>query len=201
MLNKTSNSKAQEAAEDIFFGQIVIIWARWFLISAGAVIALWSATDENQLILAILTLVVLMGMNFFTHGRYITGKPVNQFLLLFANLIDVGVITLMVVYWPGHQGVDSNFFILYYPILLAWALVFSPGITIVFSLITLAVYAAACLLGSDPQVILSVAGFETLVARLITLGAMAGLGTYYYRRQRDSLRALTAKPLPAFFNK
>ncbi len=199
MLNKTSNSKAQEAAEDVFFGQIVIIWARWFLITAGSVIALWSATNEDQLILAILTVVVLMGMNFFIHGRYITGKPVNKFLLLFANLIDVGVITLMVLYWPGQKGLESNFFILYYPILLAWALVFSPEITILFSLITLAVYAAACLFGADPQTLLSIADFETLVARLITLGAMAGLGTYYYRRQRDSLRALTAKPLPAFF--
>jgi hypothetical protein len=199
MLNKSSNSKAQEAAEDIFFGQIVIIWARWFLIAAGAVVALWSATDENQLILAILTVVVLMGMNFFVHGRYMTGKPVNKFLLLFANLIDVAVITLMVLFWPGQAGMNSNFFILYYPILLAWALVFSPEITIIFSLITLAVYTAACLLGGDVQLAWSIAGFETLVARLITLGAMAGLGTYYYRRQRDSLRALTAKPLPTFF--
>ena len=28
-------SAAQEAAEDIFFGQIVIIWARWFVIITG----------------------------------------------------------------------------------------------------------------------------------------------------------------------
>ena len=33
-------SLAQESAEDIFFGQIAIIWARWFLIAAGAIIAL-----------------------------------------------------------------------------------------------------------------------------------------------------------------
>ena len=29
-------SPEQEAAEDVFFGQSVIIWARWFVILAGA---------------------------------------------------------------------------------------------------------------------------------------------------------------------
>ena len=198
MLNQLSNSKAKEFAEDIFFGQISIIWARWFLIAAGTIVALWSAVDASQLILAVLTLVALMAVNFFAHGRYITGKPVNQFLLLFGNLLDVTIITFLVVFWSGQTGLHSNFFILYYPMLLAWALVFPPSVTIVFSLITLVVYAGACLLGTDPSLMFSIAGFETLTMRLITLGAMAGLGTYYYRRQRDSLRALTAKPLAAF---
>ena len=198
MLNQPSNSKAKESAEDIFFGQISIIWARWFLIAAGTVIALWSAIDTSQLILAVLTLVALMAVNFFAHGRYITGKPVNQFLLLFGNLLDVTIITFLVVFWSNQTGLHSNFFILYYPMLLAWALVFPPSVTIVFSLITLVVYAGACMLGTDPRLMFSLAGFETLTMRLITLGAMAGLGTYYYRRQRDSLRALTAKPLAAF---
>lgn len=197
MFNQTSNSRAKEAAEDIFFGQIVIIWARWFLIAAGAVIALWSATTPTQLTLAILTLMVLMGMNFFTHTRYLMGQPVNKFLLLFANLIDVAIITLLVFFWNGKTGLESDFFILYYPILLAWALVFPPTVTIIFSLITLAVYAAACMF-VNPQFVFTLTGFEILAARLVTLGAMAGLGTYYYRRQRDSLRVLTAKPMPIF---
>lgn len=197
MLNQTSNSKAKEAAEDIFFGQIVIIWARWFLIAAGAVIALWSATTPSQLTLAILTLMVLMGINFFTHTRYLMSQPVNKFLLLFANLIDVAIITLLVFFWNGKTGLESDFFILYYPILLAWALVFPPTITIIFSLITLVVYAAACLF-IDPQTLLTIGGLNMLTTRLVTLGAMAGLGTYYYRRQRDSLRVLSAKPMPIF---
>ena len=28
----------QEAAEDVFFGQVVMIWARWFLIAAGVLL-------------------------------------------------------------------------------------------------------------------------------------------------------------------
>ena len=199
--NRVAPTKAQEAAEDIFFGQIAIIWARWFLIAAGAVITLWSG--EDQFMTGIIALVILMVMNFFFHARYMTGKPVNQFLLLFGNMVDLAVVTSLVIFWsPGQTGLDSHFFILYYPMLFAWALVFSPRITIAFSVITLATYTMTCLgfthfaHGHD---MLTANQLQTLASRLITLGAMGGLGTYYYRRQRDSLRALvSAKMAPVF---
>jgi len=35
-----ARTHAKEAAEDIFFGQVVIIWARWFLIAGGAVLTI-----------------------------------------------------------------------------------------------------------------------------------------------------------------
>src|SRR4051812_32763894 len=94
--NRVAPTKAQEAAEDIFFGQIAIIWARWFLITAGAVVVLWAG--EDQFMIGIIMLVVLMSMNFFFHGRYMMGKPVNQFLLLFGNLVDLAVITALVIF-------------------------------------------------------------------------------------------------------
>ena len=191
-------TKAQEAAEDIFFGQIAIIWARWFLITAGAVVVLWAG--EDQFMVGILMLVVLMSMNFFFHARYLMGKPVNQFLLLLGNLVDLGMITALVIFGNAHQtGVNSNFFVLYYPLLFTWALVFSPRITIVFSAITLSLYTVACLFFSGTPLVLDGGQIHTLIANIITLGAMSGLGTYYYRRQRDSLRALVAaKPSPLF---
>jgi hypothetical protein len=199
MLNHSiSHTRAQEAAEDVFFGQIVIIWARWFLIFAGGIITLWSAKDMLQFSLSILTLLVLMGMNFFSHARYLTGKPINKSLLLLANLVDIGVITVLVAFWSDQTGLNSNFYILYYPVLFAWALVFSPSITSLFSLITLTAYCATCLLRTDSPLMFSVAGFELLCIRVITLGAMGGLGTYYYRHQRDSLRALTARSTTTF---
>lgn len=196
--NRIAPTKAQEAAEDIFFGQIAIIWARWFLIIAGAVIVLWSG--EEEFTVGIIMLVILMTMNFFFHGRYMTGKPVNQFLLLFGNLVDLSIITALVVFAkPQQTGVNSSFFVLYYPMLFTWALVFSPRITIIFSIITLSLYTTACLLFIDTPLMLNGNEVHALVANLITLGAMSGLGTYYYRRQRDSLRALVAaKAAPIF---
>ena len=40
---------AQEAAEDIYFGQLVMIWARWFLIAAGVILALWNVEDSGEM--------------------------------------------------------------------------------------------------------------------------------------------------------
>jgi hypothetical protein len=197
---KTSFSRpqAQEAAEDIFFGQITIIWARWFLIAAGAIIALLSTIDMFQLTIAILTVIVLMSINFAMHGRYLTGKPANMFLLLATNLTDALIITFLVFAWNGASGLNNHFFVLYYPMLFTFALVFPPTIAILYTVLILILYTTACLVTTDPQLIFSIAGFELLVMRLITLGAMGGLGTYYYRRQREALRKLTAEPLAAW---
>ena len=38
---QTHRDRTQEEAEDLFFGQVVIIWARWFVIAAGTIYALW----------------------------------------------------------------------------------------------------------------------------------------------------------------
>lgn len=186
---------AQESAEDIFFGQIAIIWARWFLIAAGAIIALWSATSLLQIVVSIVIVIALMTINFFAHGRYLMERPANRLLLIATNVIDVAVITILVIIWPGQSGLNSHFFILYYPLLFAFALVFSPRVTAIFSIFTLGMYAAASLVATDAGLVFSITGFELLATRLITLGAMGGLGTFYYRRQRDSLRAV-ARALP-----
>ena len=68
----------QEAAEDVFFGQSVIIWARWFVILAGAILVLWTTNTEGELSLSILPIVVLMVVNLYLHGRYMMERPVNK---------------------------------------------------------------------------------------------------------------------------
>lgn len=200
--NRAVPSQAQEAAEDVFFGQIAIIWARWFLIAAGMLVALSSTSNDTQFYLGIASITILMTINFFAHGRYMMGKPINKLMLLTSSLVDLTVITTLVIFWgDGRSGINSNFFVLYYPLLFSWALVFSPRVTIGFSVIAISLYITACLIVAlpNPPSLVSPQGFNTLASHIITLGAMSGLGTYYYRRQRDSLRALIAsKPAPAF---
>ena len=70
-------SPEQEAQDDLFHGQVVIIIARWFLIFAGVVLALWSANTVEAITLPIAFMVVLMGMNFYLHGRYLMKQPVQ----------------------------------------------------------------------------------------------------------------------------
>ena len=187
---KPQPSLAQEAAQDIFFGQIVLIWARWFFIAAGAILALWSARSVSELTATILVVVGLMAMNFFVHGRYLLEKPANRVFLLAMSLLDLALTMLFVLNWQGQGGLQSQFFIFYYPLVFAFALVFAPPVTIGYTGLVLAAYVTACLV-ADPAIVVhgTMRDFVTLLTRLITLAAMGSLGTYYWRIQRNRRRA------------
>jgi hypothetical protein len=184
---KEVRSPQQEAAEDIFFGQVVIIWARWFVILTGAILALWAANSINELTVASLLIVALMAVNFFVHGRYLMEKPINRSLTALVSLVDLAIITMIVLAWRGQTGLESPFFIFYYPVLAAFAFVFTPGFTLLYTGLALLTYVGAVFV-SDPGFILNAQDFELLITRLITLAAMGGLGTYYWRIQRQRRR-------------
>ena len=183
-------STAQEAAEDVFFGQVVINWARWFIIAAGVVLVLLTFNDPNKIVIGILPIVGLMAMNFYLHGRRMAERPANRALIALSSVVDLVAITAVVLIWPDGdaQGLKSPFFIMYYPVVLAFAFVLPPRVTIAYTVFAMAAYAGACLL-ADPFVFGNLEDIEALIARLITLGAMGALGTYYWRIQRDRRRA------------
>jgi hypothetical protein len=175
----------QETAEDIFFGQVVMIWARWFLIAAGTVFFLWTAQRSTQLALGILPIAALIVVNFYLHGRYLLERPSNVLQITMASTIDVGLVSAIVLLWHSSAaapltGLASPFFVFYYPALLAFAFVMPRRLTLIFTASVAAVYTAICLpdLGSVTSV-------KVLVLRLVTLSAMGAIGTFYWRIQRS----------------
>jgi hypothetical protein len=188
------NETARDAAEDIYFGQVVLIWARWFVILAAAVLALWSSESTGDLAKRSLLVVALMGVNFFLHGRSLMEKPANRQLLLLSSAVDLAIVGGIVVAW-GTAGLESELYVLYYPLLFAFALVFVPRLTIIYGIAALGTYAAICLL-SDPGLLGNTRDAKTLAERLITMGATAALGTFYWRIQRARRAAATVGPLP-----
>lgn len=191
---KESRSAAQEAAEDIFFGQAVIVWARWFIIAAVTLLFLWTSKSVGELTIAIILLVPLIAINFYVHGRYLMEKPANQYLLMALSTVDVIIVTVIVFFWTKDSGLASPYFILYYPLVLAFAFVFPARATIGFTLLTLVVYSLACIL-ANPSVVTNSIEIESLAVRLVTLGSMGGLGTYYWRVQRARRRKEDARSL------
>ena len=183
-----SRTLEQEAAEDIFFGQKVIIWARWFVITAGMILVLWSSSSVSQLTAATLLFIPLIAFNFFVHGRYLMERPVNRALLFVLSLVDLGIVTVITLTWQDQTGLDSHFFIFYYPVILAFAFVFTPRTTLVFTVTALVSYVVACLI-EDPAFVSNSMELERLVIRLITLASMGGLATYFWRIQRDRRRS------------
>ena len=134
---------AQEASEDVFFGQVVIVWARWFLITSGALVILTGLDDQSNLIRGTVPIVLLMFMNLYLHGRYLMEKPVGVSLLLLTSLMDLVIITLLVFLWPmeaDETRLHNQFFIFYYPMVLAFGFVMPRKIEIAYTVLAILLY-------------------------------------------------------------
>ncbi len=191
----------QDAKEDVFFGQVVTIGARWFLIVAGMIMLMWTAVEERQagiLLLGVAPLIALTGLNFFLHGSYLLGRPLNSNFILLTSLLDIAVITLLVLLWPGQRGLDNQFFIFYYPAVLAFAFSMPRKIEVAFTVVAIVAYSAAVLPYFDYSGFIEVQhDFKSLLIRLIALGAVGGLGNYYFRIYRSRRKgAMPAGSLP-----
>ena len=181
---------AQEAAEDIFFGQSVIVWARWFVIIAATILVLFTTSDLNEMIGAVLLVVPLIAINFFVHGRYMMEKPANRLLLLVLSLLDLVIIALIVLVWQSERGLYSPFFIFFYPVLLAFAFVFPIRLSAIYTGLALIAFTGVCLIGgaNDATFDWTSGNMEQLVIRLVTMAATAVLAMFYYRIQRTRRR-------------
>lgn len=179
-------STPREAAEDIYFGQAVIIWARWFVILAAAILALWSSDSTGGLALRAAMVIGLMALNFFLHGRSIMERPVNKQLLLAISLFDLAIVGGMIAFW-GVAGVPSQLYVLYYPLVFGVALVFQPRQSAVISGLAVMSYLAICVI-SDPAFLGHSLEAKAVAMRVITICATAALGTYYWRIQRERRR-------------
>jgi len=186
----------QAEQEDLFFGQSVILWARWSVIVAGIALVLWTSTDVGLLTRTMPFFLVLMAINFFLHGRYVMGSPLNRTAVTVASVVDLILITAIIVLWPGDHGLNNQFFVLYFPVVFAFALVFTRKIEAAYTVLAIVMYAGACLFtGTVP---FDLGGQDkVLVMRIIVIAAMGFLGNYYFRIQRDRLARLSQPRAPA----
>jgi hypothetical protein len=178
----------QAEQEDLFFGQSVILWARWSVIVAGIVLVLWTSTDVALLTRTMPFFLVLMAVNFFLHGRYVMGSPLNRLVVMAASAVDLVLITAIVVFWPGAPGLQNQFFVLYFPVVFAFALVFPRKIEATYTAVAIVAYAATCFVTGTMH---TENDYKVLVMRAIVIAALGFLGNYYFRIQRDRLARLS----------
>jgi len=185
---REAGSTAQvEAKQDLFYGQVVIILGRWFLILNAVGLILWSATSIAEITVPVLLLIGLMVMNFFLHGRYLMRRPANSLLVSISSGLDLAGILLMVAVWTlgSIGGIHSPLYVLLYPALFAFALVFPPRVALPYAGVAVLAYLGMMLVGTTLG---DVGTQRTIIERVVTLSAAAGLGTYFWRIQRQQRR-------------
>ena len=110
------------------------------------------------------------------------------------------IITLLVFFWPietEETHLHNQFFIFYYPMVLAFGFVMPRRIEIVYTVVAILLY--TLVVASSLDVHSSETGntaiqinLKTLLFRIIVMGAMGGLGNYYWRIQRRRRQSAVA---------
>ena len=171
-----------DLAEELTHGQHVVVAARWILVGAGLLLALWNPEAMPELRVQIALILGLAMANFFLHSRLLMGKPIPPVVAYAATGIDIAVISVLVI---ADGGLASGLYVFYFPALLALSVAFRTEVTAVFAASAIGLYG---LIGLPSAV-----GAEdgaALVTRMLMLAAIAVCGNVYWRVERDRRNAV-----------
>lgn len=173
-----------EDTEDLSFGQIVLVSARWILVVVGLVLTLWDPAPIGTLRIQLLVIFLVAAANFYLHAQTFMQRPVSSQVVYAASAVDLVVVTLFVTI---NGGFRSPLFTFYFPAIVAFAVVFPTRITSLYTGFTAAVYVVISLwtpidLSNDLQI---------LVTRVLILVALAVCGNIFLRIERTRRDAAT----------
>src|SRR5438270_4005785 len=96
--------RGQGKDEDLAYGQIVIVTARWILVLSSLLIALWSPGKIGELRLEIVVIILLAAANFYLHAHLLTKRALDKRVVYGASLGDLAVITAIVMAQGGFAS-------------------------------------------------------------------------------------------------
>ena len=170
----TNKRSSGDTADDIAEGQIVIITARWILILAGWVLALWEPeqTSAWELRLAIVLLMGYSTLNFFLTIQWVTRAKILAGTALATSMADLALITALAAVLGA-----GNVYVFYLPALLALSVTFPRSVTAGCTTVVMVVYGFIALDKAGADV--SMAEAQTIFTRLFVLAAVAFCGGLY----------------------
>ena len=156
--------------QDLLYGVRIAVWVRWFVLIAWLVQMNYrpNFADPNY-IPTTLFAVTLLGLNGYVHHRIWTNRTVTWHWMLTLSVMDAIIITAGLAISSRFQ---NNFFVLYYPALAMFAVVFtSLRISLAWVTVVAAVYAAMSLL-AEPGVSFEIKEEKVLFTRIIVMYAV-----------------------------
>jgi len=161
-------------SEDLFYGQTVIVWARWILIGTGLVLSFWNPRELFVLQIQLAVLIALAFGNFYLHVQLLRGHPSIDSVVYGASAADLTVVTALVVV---QNGFPSPVFIFYFAAVLGFSVAFPTRLTAIYAATGIAVYGVVCLATAD------VADYPAIFTRLLMIAAVAVCGNLFARNE------------------
>ena len=169
----------------------ISVWGRWFIWLVGVFLlayrpGFWYPEDIEYLALPVSVFMV----NGLVHYRLLTNRSVTWRWMLFLSAIDVALITVGVVIGGGFT---SFIFLVYYPALAAFAVVFSSlSLSLASTTMAAVAYAVVCLMvGSGID--LDAGKEKVLVARLALMYTIVLVISFITRFERVRWQAAVSR--------
>lgn len=160
-------------------GQGILVTARWILVGAGLLLALWNPEALGELKVEIGLILTLAVANFFLHVQMLREQLPQKWVAYLASAADIVAITAIVFVSGGAESGLSTF---YFPALVAIAVAFPVGASLVLSAVAIGLYGLVLTTGmggsDDPL----------LVVRLVMMVAIVVCGIVYRNIERERRR-------------
>ncbi len=181
MANKPISMDDLFGTRELAYGQVVIVTARWILVLAGLLLALWNPSPINELRIQLFVLLLLAFGNFYLHAQLLMRRPTLAAVAYAASAADVVIITILVI---TNGGFKSGLFIFYFPALLALSVAFPTLMTFFYTATVTGFYFLISVATTS-----QLDDFQLILTRLIIFAAVAFCGNLYWRIERGRREA------------
>ena len=165
-----------ESDKELAHGEGVIIAARWILVAAGLVLALWNPAGLIQLQIAIVLILGLAVVNFALQMQVRTKGPLMARVVYATSAADLVAISLLII---AADGFPATPYVFYLPALLAISVTFRTPVTALYAAASIVAYGLIALATAAESDLLPV------LLQLLILAAVPVCGNVYWRLERD----------------
>lgn len=173
--NLFSSSNNRSETDDLAHGQVVVIAARWILVVAGLMLALWNPESLGELQVSILLILGLAVANFFLHAQVLMGKQTLAAVAYSASAADIAVISLVLIVDGGFGTIP---FVFYFPALLAISVAYPTRVTAAFTAAAIGIYGVVSMATAPEEAAI-------IITHAIMLASITVCGHVYWRIERD----------------
>lgn len=168
----------------------VLVVMRWALIAGALFQVNYRPGSEPQGFVVLNTLILLgASLNGILQWRLLRPRPIPLWAPVAVGFYDVIGVTFAIA---SVEGFDNPSFLLYYPALLSFVLVFPGKWSFVYTAAVMAAYTASAVIGHDSFDRSSASDQKALVLRLLTLATVALMGNVVVRVERTRRMAAVA---------